>query len=190
MNTMSILEHAKCICFSDPPHMSKQDRHLTGYFEQKGWILVEAGMVSVFDVARYLLSRIGEMSTMRLEKLAYYCQAWSLAWDGVPLFPEDFEAWANGPVCPQLFQTHADVLSVDKDYYGKCDLSLFSPEQIETMDAVIDGYGNRPGIELSRLTHLENPWKETRGSTPHDVNSHKIIEKDLIQEYYGGIRDA
>ena len=112
---------------------------------------MEISKVSVFDVARYLLSCMGEMATMRLEKLAYYCQAWSLAWDGVPLFPEDFEAWSNGPVCPQLFETHANVLTVDEDYYGACDLSLFSPEQIETMNAVIDGYGNRPGIELSSL---------------------------------------
>lgn len=48
------------------------------------------------------------MTTMKLEKLTYYCQAWSLAWDDVPLFDEEFEAWANGPVCPQLFENTED----------------------------------------------------------------------------------
>lgn len=47
-------------------------------------------MASVFDVAKYVLNHAGAMSTMKLEKLVYYCQAWSLAWDGVPLFQEDF----------------------------------------------------------------------------------------------------
>ena len=43
------------------------------------------------------------MSTMKLQKLCYYSQAWALVWDDAPLFNEDFQAWANGPVCPELF---------------------------------------------------------------------------------------
>ena len=52
---------------------------------------------------------------MKLQKLVYYCQAWSLAWDDVPLFDEDFPAWANGPVCPELFDLHHGK-SVIKDW--------------------------------------------------------------------------
>lgn len=60
-------------------------------------------MVSVYDVAKYVLKQVGKVTTMKLEKLVYYCQAWSLGWDDVPLFDEDFEAWSNGSVCSQLF---------------------------------------------------------------------------------------
>lgn len=59
--------------------------------------------MSVFDVATYILQKCGNMSCMKLQKLCYYAQAWSLVWDNVPLFDEDFEAWASGPVCPELF---------------------------------------------------------------------------------------
>lgn len=38
--------------------------------------------MTVFDVAKYVLHRTGQLTTMKLEKLVYYCQAWSLAWDG------------------------------------------------------------------------------------------------------------
>ena len=55
-------------------------------------------MATVLDVAKYVLEHNGRMTTMKLEKLVYYCQAWSLGWDEVPLFEEDFQAWANGPV--------------------------------------------------------------------------------------------
>ena len=49
-------------------------------------------MANIFDVARYILEVKGSMSTMKLQKLCYYCQAWSLVWDDSPLFDEDFEA--------------------------------------------------------------------------------------------------
>ena len=53
-------------------------------------------MGSVFDTAKYILEKCGTMSTMKLQKLCYYSQAWSLVWDDAPLFDEDFEAWAMG----------------------------------------------------------------------------------------------
>ena len=43
-------------------------------------------MADVQDVARYIVERGGPMTTMKLQKLAYYSQAWHLVWDGVPLF--------------------------------------------------------------------------------------------------------
>ena len=43
-------------------------------------------MASVFDVAAYILEKQGEMTTLKLQKLVYYSQAWSLVWDEKPLF--------------------------------------------------------------------------------------------------------
>ena len=45
-------------------------------------------MANVFDVAKYILEKLGTLSTMKLQKLCYYCQAWSLVWDDTPLFDE------------------------------------------------------------------------------------------------------
>lgn len=68
-------------------------------------------MANVFDVAKYILEVKGTMSTMKLQKLCYYAQAWSLVWDDKPLFGEEFEAWANGPVCRELFlKTQESIL--------------------------------------------------------------------------------
>lgn len=61
---------------------------------------------TIFDVARYILDRQGAMSTWKPQKLCYYCQAWHYTWTERRLFKEDFQAWRNGPVCPELFQAH------------------------------------------------------------------------------------
>ena len=46
------------------------------------------------------------MTTMKLQKLAFYSQAESLACRGLPLFDEDFQAWRGGPVCRELYAQH------------------------------------------------------------------------------------
>lgn len=66
-------------------------------------------MVSAHDVAAYMLRKHGPMSAMKLQKLVYYAQAWSLVWEDRPLFPERIEAWANGPVIPELYQAQTGV---------------------------------------------------------------------------------
>jgi len=39
-----------------------------------------------FDVAAYILSKKAPMPAMKLQKLVYYAQSWSLVWDDEPLF--------------------------------------------------------------------------------------------------------
>src|SRR6267142_182405 len=39
-----------------------------------------SGAVTAHDVAAFILKQRGEMTAMKLQKLVYYCQAWSLVW--------------------------------------------------------------------------------------------------------------
>lgn len=144
-------------------------------------------MANVLNVACYILQRIGEMTTMKLQKLAYYCQAWSLAWDGVPLFDEDFQAWANGPVCPELFEEHKGKFTVNENDFSKYADAEFTVEGIETMDAVLRDLGEKTGQWLSDLTHSERPWKDARQGCKPGERCTRIIEKEVMQEYYAGL---
>lgn len=146
-------------------------------------------MPSVFDVARYVLNNAGPMATMKLQKLVYYCQAWSLAWDGLPLFEEDFQAWANGPVCPELFETYRGNFWLADNFYDNYNQHCFTDTEKETMNAVLDGYADKEPQWLSELTHKERPWRETRRGIKPGEFCNKKISKDLMQEYYGGLID-
>lgn len=101
-------------------------------------------MTNVFDVAKYILHKKGRMSTLKLQKLCYYAQAWSLAWDDSPLFNEDFEAWANGPVCRRLFNIRKGSFDICEDNIidGNLSHEQFSKEQIISIGKVIDYYGD------------------------------------------------
>lgn len=143
-------------------------------------------MLSVFDVATYILQKHGDMSSMKLQKLCYYAQAWSLVWDDAPLFDEDFEAWANGPVCPELFhKTQGQFIVHASDEQG--DVSRLSDNQKDSINKVLDFYGDKDAQWLSQLTHLEEPWKSARRGVPMGMGSSNIISKDSMAMYYGGL---
>ena len=96
-------------------------------------------MASAHDVAAYILECHGRMTAMKLEKLVYYCQAWSLVWDERTLFDERIEAWVNGPVVPELYRVHRGQFHLDEWPQG--DPSILEDYQIDTINAVLSYYG-------------------------------------------------
>lgn len=143
-------------------------------------------MANVFDVARYILEKQGTMSTMKLQKLCYYAQAWSLVWDDNPLFNEEFEAWANGPVCRPLFLKTQGKFLVSKDDETGGENNL-TDEQKDTINHVLDHYGDKNAQWLSQLTHMEEPWKMARTGLSEGVGCDRIISKESMAVYYGGL---
>lgn len=143
-------------------------------------------MPSIFDVAKYILTKCGEMSTMKLQKLCYYCQAWSLVWDDKPLFDEDFQAWANGPVCYQLFVETRGLFSVTADNEPG-DINNLDDSQKETINLVLDHYAKHDAQWLSRLTHMEQPWNTARKDVLPGQGCQNIITKESMAIYYGGL---
>lgn len=143
-------------------------------------------MANVFDVAKYILEEKGTMSTMKLQKLCYYAQAWSLVWDDKPLFDEDFEAWANGPVCRELFFKTQGKYSVSAgdETGGKGDLT---DDEKDTIDQVLDHYGEHNAQWLSQLTHMEDPWNDARKGVLAGAGCDRVITKESMALYYGGL---
>jgi len=140
---------------------------------------------SVFDVAAYILRKMGSMTTWKLQKLVYYCQSWSLVWDDDVLFPEEIQAWANGPVIPALYAEHRGEYRVST--LSKGDPSTLNHIQRETVDAVLDFYGDKSPQWLSDLTHMEDPWKKARVGVPEGKRGDTRITEELLAEYYGSL---
>ena len=143
-------------------------------------------MVTVFDVAKYILEKQGKMSTWKLQKLCYYAQAWHYTWTEKRLVKEDFQAWRNGPVCPELFKAHQGKFMIGTDD-TQGDINNLSEEEKESVEVVLKDYGAMNPFELSSLTHLEEPWQKARGNLPANEPSHTIINLESMGEYYGSL---
>ena len=145
----------------------------------------DAPEIRVFDVAAYILKKKGIMSTMKLQKLVYYSQAWSMVWDEKPLFEEDIEAWANGPVVRDLFYYHRGRYEIETMEIGNP--RLLDQEQRDTVDAVLDYYGDKSAQWLIELTHLEDPWIMAREGLPPLERGDKVIPLDSMADYYSSL---
>ena len=145
----------------------------------------EVKMTNVFDVAQYILQKQGSMTAMKLQKLVYYCQAWSLVWDEAPLFSETIEAWASGPVVRELYEAHRGMFIVSSLPKGAPD--KLTEEQKETIDAVLNFYGTQSAQWLSDLTHIEEPWRLARKGFGEGENCENEIAIASMCEYYSGI---
>jgi len=145
----------------------------------------KAEMATVFDVAEYILRDQGPMTTMKLQKLVYYCQAWSLVWDEKPLFRDKIQAWASGPVVKELYEVHRGMFNISS--IGKGDIGNLNAEEKATINAVLLAYGDKSAQWLADLTHMEQPWNDAReGYSPGDNCENEITLASMI-EYYGSM---
>lgn len=144
--------------------------------------------VSVLDVADYILNQQNEnhpITAWKLQKLIYYCQAWSLVWDEQPLFKEKILAWANGPVVQELYQLHRGLFHVKKLSQGNA--NNLSDDQKDTINHVLKSYGNKTAQWLSDLTHMEKPWLYARQNLKAGERGNVEIPLSLMYEYYSSI---
>ena len=140
-------------------------------------------MASVHDVAAYITQHFGSsISTMKLQKLCYMAQGWSLALRDRELFSEDFEAWKNGPVCYELFNHHRGDYNVSDWRWGSRE-KLNANERV-VLDAVLRNYGALSGLQLSDRTHQAGtPWRAVRDDEGlrDGQSSGASIPKELIK---------
>lgn len=142
-------------------------------------------MASVLDVAAYILQKHGSMTAMKLQKLAYYSQAWSLVWEDRPIFEDRIEAWANGPVVPSLYEFHRGRFEVSKIAKGNPD--ALDPADKSTVISVLSFYGDKTSQWLSDLTHSEEPWLDARRGLAPGERGDREITLASMAEYYGSL---
>lgn len=139
---------------------------------------------SVVDVATYILERTGTMTTMKLQKLAFYAQVQHLVTTGVPLFPENFQAWRGGPVVPELYALHRGKFLIRPGELEGGDASALTDPERVLVESVCAAMGDMTGAELSERTHLESPWLDAReGLAPIDP-SDTVITQEAMRAYY------
>ncbi|MBU3205111.1 DUF4065 domain-containing protein [Clostridium algidicarnis] len=125
------------------------------------------------------------MTPLKLQKLCYYSQAWSLVWDDKPLFDEEFQAWAHGPANYEIYNKYRKykyhpIECPDEDYR----LDKFSKDEKETLEAVWDSYGIYEAKYLEGLTHQEEPWIKARGNCSNGERCSNIITVESMKEFY------
>jgi uncharacterized phage-associated protein len=138
-------------------------------------------MITAIEAAHYFLSKQDrdepDISNLKLLKLVYYAQAWSLAYRGRPLFGDQIEAWKHGPVVPEIYHQYKHY---GRGAIAKLETSPELPElDRELLDMVYTEFGRFSAWHLRVETHAESPWKEA-----YHRNANAPISMDSIGRYF------
>jgi uncharacterized phage-associated protein len=153
-------------------------------------VKTRAGKAPAMDVARYLIYLASSepepdhLSHLRLQKLLYYVQGWSLAMRSKPMFEERIEAWAHGPVVRDVYANLASYgdRSILPDNVGPPE--RLTEEEMIFIQSVWEEYKKFSASSLRQMTHQEKPWLDARqGLSPID-RCEKEITKESMQTFF------
>lgn len=138
-------------------------------------------MYTAANVANNILFRSKcNITPMKLQKMLYIIYKEYLSITGKKLFNEPFEAWRYGPVVRCVYDEFKSFGSSTIDEFAKDaegNAYMVSEEYDQDLQIIIDDvfrrYKATSGVELSRLTHIneKSAWKKA-------IENHRSILKD------------
>ena len=144
--------------------------------------------LSANDVADWFVNRAdrdGEAITAPVvQRLIFLAQAWFLANKGRPLFADDFQAWATGPVAPSVFERFEGYPYDNLPQIENA--RAITGEKLELLEGVQERYGCYKAWKLDEIVQEEGgPWEKARGRRSPEAHCDAVIGKDAIKGFYG-----
>lgn len=142
------------------------------------------------QIARYLIKRAAKeserefLTPLRLQKLLYYVQGWSLALRGNPIFNDPIEAWVHGPVVSSVYDEY-------KCYEDKpimptevSEPEMLTDDEMAFINSIWEHYKRFSAIELRNMTHEELPWLKAREGYGCEQRSTEEIPQTVIVQFF------
>lgn len=142
-------------------------------------------------LADYILKHYGPMSHLKLQKLLFYCDAYSLAYFDKELITDEFEAWIHGPVSRKVFDNlkdksilYSDLKFIPSGIDVDEEFDKLTSDQKDLLKEILSQLSSWSGIELESATHHETPWLEARKGLSSADKCNVHISKETTKEYY------
>lgn len=138
------------------------------------------------------------ISPLKLQKLLYYIQSWHIAkFDKETLFNELPEAWVNGPVYRDIYNSYKTSFFRNENILTDLneeqlanklkevqDSLQVSENQLKLINTVLQAYSKLSDERLVMMTHSEEPWNEARkGLSPIERSDKKLLV-ETIYNYF------
>lgn len=125
------------------------------------------------------------LTPLKLQKLMFYADAWSMALYDQELTQERFQAWVHGPVA--LSQYHRFKENKWRPILDEIDRPNFTGALSQHLCEIVDIFGAETGPALEAMTHQERPWIEARGGIPDDMPCNAYIDKNTTKSFYAAL---
>lgn len=135
-------------------------------------------------IVKSLSKKLGDdydLTNMKLQKLLYYVQMFSIGITGNVFFQGDLYAWKHGPVSREMyyeFKTYeSKVIPTDAEELVR--LKPLSLSQEKVLEKVVNIFGTMSAYQLRNKSHNESPWRNASKKN----GDGKIELEDLRTEY-------
>ncbi|MDV3166538.1 MAG: DUF4065 domain-containing protein ['Waltheria sp.' little leaf phytoplasma] len=141
--------------------------------------------LNVFDVAQFFINKAPKINKIKLQRLLYYAQGYSLAKYNQVLFEEPIEAWPYGPIISAVY---AETLKQEFQKQAYFDFSSqmthapFTAEQKALLEQVFYDFGKMRTKQLRQKPANDLPWQKTYH--PQKLFSACIIKPSLFLRYF------
>lgn len=151
---------------------------------------IEGGALSKIDeVIDYVLIECEDITPLALQKVLYYIQGFYYAFYEKFEFDDDCEAWVHGPVYKDIYVRYCQYRFDPIESLKESNTSMLTTTEKAIIDSVIKNLSCYSGKTLEKFTHFEKPWLETRGELLPNVASSRIVEKELIGQYFLDVKE-
>lgn len=144
---------------------------------EKGRRTMEDVMNVAAHIAHRYFSEYGQqIDEMKLHKLMYFAQRESFIQTNEPLFNATFYGWKYGPILKEIRSAYKDGTFssvIPKKFVKDCSAIL---------NRIFTDYSEKGSWSLSRLTHGEISWKNSRIGIPDEANSDNPMSIDDIKK--------
>lgn len=124
------------------------------------------------------------VTNLRLQRLLYFAQGWYLGLHGKPLFRDALQAWASGPVQPEVYARFLPFGSAP--IVGKRPKSKVTKAMSNFIAELMSVYGRFSSFDLQRIACEETPWIAARNGLPAGQPSSNPIDLAVLKKFYNG----
>lgn len=140
------------------------------------------------QVVNYIITNLGEVTPLALEKLLAFSQGVNYALNGNPLLAEDCQAWQHGYVYPEIYDKYKKYKynPIDngiRSTHG-CMMSKLSQDEIKAIDMVIKTFGAYSPRTLELISHSQDPWIEKRVGYRDDEPCNEVIDEASLKKFF------
>ena len=169
---VKFIEKIKKLCY----HLIERKKETKMRRERKDR---EDDVMNAITLSNYIIEKFNEqgapITNLKLQKVLYYVQGYSLKYFGKPAFQEEIYSWQYGPVVPMSYYEYnrSGAHGLVPNNNG-----MASPEpQLNLLiTSIVDACKPIPPSALVAKTHDEDPWKYTFLG--------EIITKQKISSYF------
>lgn len=141
---------------------------------------------SALEIANFYVQLLNSLpdnsiDNLKLNKILYYAQGWSMVRLNRPLFSDKIVAWDYGPVIPSVYHTFkccgSNPIEEPTEYF---DENRLASEELDLLIDVYSNYGRYTGWALKDMTHKKGtPWDNV-----YKRGENKEITTDDMKSYF------